>query len=116
MPGERIPFIEGRRGSLEFGAVAVTVAVNRDGSGELSVKSYSKAGGECGIRTRGGGFADLCLTTWLTRHRSQSHSLVGIPALSLRLSANLSSDRPGSLVRRAHNHATCGGPGLPSRP
>src|ERR1700694_672377 len=41
-------------------------------------QSYSKTGGECGIRPRGGGFADLCLTTWLTRHRpSQSHSLVG---------------------------------------
>src|SRR5438876_3470049 len=80
------------------------------------VKSYSKTGGECGIRTRGGGFADLCLTTWLTRHRSQSDSLVGTRALPLRLSTNLSSDRPGSLTRRAHNHATCGGPGLLSRP
>src|SRR2546423_1668822 len=36
-------------------------------SANQAAKSYLKDGGECGIRTRGGGFADLCLTTWLTR-------------------------------------------------
>jgi hypothetical protein len=41
---------------------------------------------------------------------------VGIQPLPVRLSANLSADRPGLLTRRAHNHATCGGPGFPSRP
>ncbi len=48
-----------QQSSPEFTGVAVTVAVNRDANGEAGSKSYSKTGGECGIRTRGGGFADL---------------------------------------------------------
>jgi hypothetical protein len=43
--------------SQKFIAVVVTVAVNREANGEAGVESYSKTGGECGIRTRGGGFA-----------------------------------------------------------
>src|ERR1700680_1167255 len=35
---------------LSPGRVAVTVAVNRGANGEVGVKSYSKTGGECGIR------------------------------------------------------------------
>jgi len=46
-----------QRNSPKFTGVAVTVAVNRDANGEVGVKSYSEYGGECGIRTRGGGFA-----------------------------------------------------------
>src|ERR1700693_3374638 len=93
----------------EFIEVAVTVAAPRDENGEAGVQSYSKTGGECGIRTRGGGFADLCLTTWLTRHRpSQSHSLVGAPPLPVRLSPNLSAACRAAAARGAHNHASCG--------
>jgi len=56
-------------GSPGFSGAAVTVAVNRDTNGEASVNPYSKTGGECGIRTRGGGFAARSLQ--FTRvHRS----------------------------------------------
>src|SRR6266853_4290730 len=70
-------------GSPGFIGVAITVSVSLAADRTFGVESYSRIGGECGIRTRGGGFADLCLTTWLTRHRpSQSHSLKGAQRFS----------------------------------
>jgi len=49
------------RRSPEFTGLAVTVAVNHGQKGVAGLKSYSEFGGECGIRTRGGGFADRYL-------------------------------------------------------
>src|SRR6266853_2868101 len=59
-------------GSPGFIGVAITVAVSLAADRTFGVESYSRIGGECGIRTRGGGFAGRTQRSTEVRTRPSS--------------------------------------------